>query len=82
MTPDFAIDHPVMRQQWRTLTYVHWPVPITEVASRLPQGLTVDTFDGHAWVESAGVPINDRPDVGADFTPFDAPLPPGRFSAP
>lgn len=50
VTPDFAIDHPVMRQQWRTLTYVHWPVPITEVASRLPQGLTVDTFDGHAWV--------------------------------
>lgn len=50
VAPDFAIDHPVMRQQWRQLTYVHWPVPITEVASRLPQGLTVDTFDGHAWV--------------------------------
>lgn len=49
-SPDFAIEHPVMRQQWRTLTYVHWPVPITEVAERLPAGLTVDTFDGHAWV--------------------------------
>ena len=48
--PDFAIDHPIMRQEWRTLTYVHWPVPITQVASRLPSGLAVDTFDGHAWV--------------------------------
>jgi uncharacterized protein YqjF (DUF2071 family) len=50
VAPDFAIDRPVMRQEWRQLTYVHWPVPITEVASRLPRGLTVDTFDGHAWV--------------------------------
>ena len=29
---DFAIEHPIMRQEWRTLTYVHWPVPITQVA--------------------------------------------------
>lgn len=39
-----------MLQRWDTLTYVHWPVDPDEVAALLPDGLTVDTFDGAAWV--------------------------------
>jgi uncharacterized protein YqjF (DUF2071 family) len=39
-----------MLQGWKKIAYAHWPVPVTEVQSRLPEGLLVDTFDGSAWV--------------------------------
>jgi hypothetical protein len=39
-------------------------------------------LDGHAWVEFAGIPINDRPDVSADFAAFDRPISPRDFSSP
>lgn len=48
--PDTGIRRPVVRQVWRTLTYVHWPVPLTQVAGRLPRGLAADTYEGQAWV--------------------------------
>lgn len=37
-------------QNWRTLLFVHWRVPAVDVAKLLPTELTVDTFDGDAWV--------------------------------
>lgn len=40
----------VMRQQWLDLAYVHWRYDPAVVQSILPRGLTVDTFDGSAWV--------------------------------
>ena len=40
----------VMRQQWLDLAYVHWRYPADVVQRLLPAGLTVDTFDGSAWV--------------------------------
>lgn len=41
---------PLLRQRWDDVTFVHWPVPIGAVASRLPDGLEPDLFDGEAWV--------------------------------
>ena len=40
----------VMRQEWRDLAYVHWRYDPAVVQSLLPAELTVDTFDGSAWV--------------------------------
>jgi len=40
----------VMRQQWAGLGFFHWPVDASLIASRLPSGLHVDTFDGSAWI--------------------------------
>lgn len=40
----------VMHQGWRDLTYVHWAYEPEQVQNLLPAGLTVDTFDGAAWV--------------------------------
>ena len=37
-------------QRWRTLCFMHWEVPETELAKVVPRGLTVDTFDGSAYV--------------------------------
>ncbi len=39
-----------MTQRWNDLLFAHWPVPAAELAHLLPPGLTVDTFDGSAWV--------------------------------
>jgi uncharacterized protein len=41
---------PIMTQGWHNLTYVHWRYEPRRVQSLLPQGFTVDTFDGDAWV--------------------------------
>lgn len=39
-----------MAQRWSDLLFAHWPVPVEEIARLLPPGLTVDQFDGYAWV--------------------------------
>jgi uncharacterized protein YqjF (DUF2071 family) len=39
-----------MTQRWNDLLFAHWPVPANEIAHLVPSGLSVDTFDGSAWV--------------------------------
>jgi hypothetical protein len=39
-----------MTQRWNDLLFAHWPVPAAEITPLIPSGLTVDTFDGSAWV--------------------------------
>ncbi|GGW14153.1 hypothetical protein GCM10010501_21050 [Streptomyces libani subsp. rufus] len=41
---------PGLRAHWLTQTFVHWPYPPDRIQSLLPRGLTVDTYDGSAWV--------------------------------
>ncbi|MFT7475306.1 MAG: hypothetical protein ACI81L_002244 [Verrucomicrobiales bacterium] len=50
-----------MRMQWQDLTMLHWRYPAEEVQALLPDGLTVETFDGSAWVGL--VPFQMRVDV-------------------
>ncbi len=40
----------VMTQRWNDLLFAHWPLPASELTHLLPESLTVDTFDGSAWV--------------------------------
>jgi uncharacterized protein len=44
------VAHPVMMHRWDTLTFLHWSYEPEVVARLLPVGLTLDTFDGKAWV--------------------------------
>ena len=44
------VQHPVMKQQWRDLAYIHWAYEPAVVQALLPEGIDVDTFDGKAWV--------------------------------
>jgi uncharacterized protein len=45
-----SIERPVIRQVWRDLTFLHWRYDAEIIASCLPDGLTLDTFDGDAWM--------------------------------
>ena len=39
-----------MIQRWEDLTFLHWRYPVDEVQRQLPPGLTVEPYDGSAWV--------------------------------
>jgi uncharacterized protein YqjF (DUF2071 family) len=65
-TPPHTLRWPLMRQRWLDLTYLHWEVDPDEVASRLPDGLEPDLFDGTAWVGL--VPFQMR-DIGLPVGP-------------
>jgi uncharacterized protein YqjF (DUF2071 family) len=45
-----VVEHPVMFQVWRDLTFLHWRYPAPVVQALLPAGLTVEAHDGAAWV--------------------------------
>ena len=44
------IRRPTMRMTWEELTMLHWRYPVEEVQRLIPDGLTVEAFDGSAWV--------------------------------
>ncbi len=50
-----------MRMQWENLTMLHWRYPAAEVQALLPKTLTVETFDGSAWVGL--IPFHMRVDL-------------------
>lgn len=44
------VSFPLLRASWDKLTFVHWRVPVEQIQDLLPPGLTVDVYDGSAWV--------------------------------
>ena len=45
-------------QQWRSLLFCHWQIPIDDLRPLVPRRLEIDTFDGQAYV--ALVPFEMR----------------------
>jgi uncharacterized protein len=41
---------PVMMQTWDRLLFLHWPVAEEVIRRLVPEPLTIDTFNGSAWV--------------------------------
>jgi uncharacterized protein len=51
ISPTLEPDQPVLlHQNWHHLLFLHWEVPAIELQQLLPIGLTVDTFEGKAYV--------------------------------
>jgi hypothetical protein len=44
------VRRPVMVQRWVDVVFLHWPYRADDVQRLLPSGVTVDTFEGMAWV--------------------------------
>ena len=42
--------YPVMKQRWEELLFMHWEVDPEPLAAMLPEGLSLDTFEGKAYV--------------------------------
>jgi uncharacterized protein len=40
----------VMTQTWHDLLFAHWPVDSALLRQKIPSGLALDEFAGHAWV--------------------------------
>jgi uncharacterized protein YqjF (DUF2071 family) len=60
---------PIMHQSWGKLLFMHWQIPAEAICRLIPEPLTVDTFEGNAWIGLTPFTIwNARP----SFTP---PLP-------
>lgn len=56
---------PALFMRWLHLSFIHWAVEPAQVEPLLPRALTLDTFDGKAWVGL--VPFTMR-----DVRPFNA----------
>lgn len=48
--PDHQVRLPVNLQDWEHLTFLHWPYDVATVQQLVPEGLTVQGWDGLAWV--------------------------------
>jgi uncharacterized protein YqjF (DUF2071 family) len=62
---------PVMRQIWRHLGFLHWPIDGATVARRLPPGLELDTFEGVAYLGLVPftIPLSRTPRLGLPLAP-------------
>ncbi len=47
---DVPVRRAAMVNGWDDLTFLHWRYPARAVQSLIPPGLTVETFDGSAWI--------------------------------
>lgn len=41
---------PIMTQIWHDLLFAHWRIPIDEMRRVVPESLSLDTYDGSAWL--------------------------------
>ncbi|MBI5930263.1 MAG: DUF2071 domain-containing protein [Chloroflexi bacterium] len=40
----------VMKQEWHQLLFAHWALDPAQLEALIPKGLTLDTFEGKAWI--------------------------------
>ena len=65
-----SVTKPAMLQVWRTLTFLHWRYDPAAIARTLPPGLTLDTFDGSAWVGLVPFVLSGVQPYGAPALPW------------
>lgn len=57
--PDSGVRVRLLRQAWRTVTFVHWRYPAASLQASLPSGLTVEECDGSAWLSLTSLQMRD-----------------------
>lgn len=61
---------PALHMTWHMLLFMHWRTPADALRQRIPARLSIDTFDGSAWI--AIVPFHMR-HVYPSLAPVDVP---------
>jgi hypothetical protein len=61
---------PVIRLRWDDLFFLHWAYAAEAIQSRLPAGLTVDTFEGKAYLGVVGFRMNAVRPLGLPALPW------------
>lgn len=41
---------PLMQQTWGKLLFMHWPIPAEALRPLIPERLSIDTYNGEAWI--------------------------------
>ena len=60
-----------MKQRWAELLFLHWVVPIETLRSKIPPELSIDTFEGNAYVGLVPFTMSDvRPAWAPAFGPL------------
>ncbi len=59
---------PFMKQNWGKLLFMHWRIPVESLRPLIPAKLTIDTYDGSAWIAVVpftmwGVRLNFTPSI-------------------
>jgi uncharacterized protein YqjF (DUF2071 family) len=75
VTAEQHVSVPMLRASWLNIAFVHWRVPADRIQALLPPGLTVDEYDGAAWVGLT-------PFMMANMRPLGVPDLPGALSLP
>ncbi|MFP5439074.1 MAG: YqjF family protein [Bacteroidia bacterium] len=57
-------------QEWHNVVMLHWRAPVHAIAALLPNGLTLDTFEGEAWVSWLGFSVKGIRYRGMPPLPF------------
>ena len=63
-TSDNPVSTTVMKMEWLRLTFLHWAYDPEVVQRLLPEGLTVETYDGKAWVALVPFAMVAKPALG------------------
>jgi uncharacterized protein YqjF (DUF2071 family) len=54
----------VLSMEWRDVLVASWPVDPDIVAAKLPDGISVDTYDGRAWLSAVPFVMGDVRPLG------------------
>src|SRR3954468_19996428 len=71
IAPTLEPDQPVlMHQNWPPLLFLHWEIPPQELQALIPPELTIDTFDGIAYVGLVPFTLSGIRPVGVPPLPW------------
>lgn len=57
--PDSGVRVPVLCQEWRTVSFVHWRYPVSRLQALLPSGLIAEEYDGSGWLTLTPLQMRD-----------------------
>jgi len=60
----------IMVQSWLDLLFAHWPIPVDAMQALIPPQLTLDTFEGNAWVGVVPFRMKDVRPRGMQSVPW------------